>query len=73
MGKKSAPIKIRAEVAPLVQPSGPMKRLTIDVSEGLHRRIKTQRAGRGAKMADAIRNLLEREFLGTLRISTTGK
>lgn len=73
MGKKSAPIKVRAEVAPLVQPFGPMNRFTINVSEGLHRRIKTQHAGRGAKMADAIRDLVEQEFLGTPRIPTTRK
>ena len=39
-----------------------MKRLTIDVSENLHRRIKMTCAGKGVKMADEIRRLLEREF-----------
>ena len=39
-----------------------MKRLTIDVSEDLHRRIKVGCASRGVKMADEIRGLLEREF-----------
>ena len=39
-----------------------MKRLTIDVSENLHRRIKVECASRGVKMADEIRGLLEREF-----------
>lgn len=39
-----------------------MKRLTIDVSEDLHRRIKVGCASRGAKMADEIRGLLERAF-----------
>ena len=43
-------------------PAEPMKRFTIDVSESLHKRIKTQCAGRGVKMADVIRELLEREF-----------
>jgi hypothetical protein len=39
-----------------------MKRFTIDVEEGLHRRIKAQCAARGAKMADVIRDMLNREF-----------
>ena len=49
-------------VVPLHEPTEPMKRFTIDVSETLHKRIKTQCAMRGAKMADIIRELLEREF-----------
>lgn len=43
-------------------PSEPMKRLTIDVSQGLHRRIKAKCAVKGAVMADVIRAILEREF-----------
>jgi len=39
-----------------------MKRLTIDVTEELHRRIKANCAGRGVKMADEIRTLLEQHF-----------
>lgn len=39
-----------------------MKRLTIDVSEELHRRIKSNCAGKGVKMADEIRALLEQHF-----------
>ena len=38
------------------------KRLTFDVSESLHRRIKSQCAIRGVKMADEIRELLEKNF-----------
>jgi hypothetical protein len=38
------------------------KRLTIDVTESLHKRIKAQCAMRGTKMADVIRELLEKEF-----------
>nr|WP_246400314.1 plasmid partition protein ParG [Rhizobium metallidurans] len=38
------------------------KRLTIDVTENLHKRIKAQCAMRGTKMADVIRELLEKEF-----------
>jgi hypothetical protein len=39
-----------------------MKRLTIDVSERLHVRVKTQCAMRGVNMADEIRTLLETHF-----------
>jgi hypothetical protein len=39
-----------------------MKRLTIDVPEELHRRIKIGCAQRGVKMADVIRELLEKYF-----------
>ena len=39
-----------------------MKRLTIDVSTSLHARIKSQCALRGVKMADEIRELLEKHF-----------
>jgi hypothetical protein len=39
-----------------------VKRLTIDLPESLHRRVKMGCAQRGAKMADVIRDLLEKEF-----------
>jgi len=39
-----------------------MKRLTLDIPEGLHRRIKSQCAARGVKMVDVIRELLEENF-----------
>lgn len=42
--------------------SGHMRRLTIDVPPELHRRVKVRCAQRGQKMADAIRELLMREF-----------
>lgn len=45
-------------------PQVPMKRLTIDIPESLHRRIKTQCAANGLRMADEIRTLLENHFLG---------
>lgn len=41
---------------------GKMKRLTLDVSEDLHRRIKLKCVSEGHKMADRIREILEREF-----------
>jgi hypothetical protein len=40
-------------------PAERMKRLTIDVPESLHRRLKMSCAGRGVKMADEIRIALE--------------
>lgn len=43
-------------------PAEPMKRFTIDVTDTLHKRIKSACAMRGVKMADVIRELLEREF-----------
>lgn len=39
-----------------------MKRLTIDVPESLHKRIKTYCASHGLIMADEIRSLLEEKF-----------
>ncbi len=48
--------------APAPAPSEPMKRFTIDVSESLHKRIKMHCAGQGTKMADVLRDMLEREF-----------
>ncbi|MFL9828067.1 plasmid partition protein ParG [Rhodoplanes sp. SY1] len=40
----------------------PMKRFTLDVTESLHKRIKAQCAVQGLKMADVLREILEREF-----------
>lgn len=40
----------------------PMKRLTIDIPESLHRAIKSQCAGRGAKIADEVRELLLQKY-----------
>lgn len=57
---EAATVAALAEVA--LAKSEPMKRFTIDVSEELHKRIKAQCAQRGSKMADVIRELLEREF-----------
>jgi plasmid stability protein len=39
-----------------------MKRLTIDVTEDLHRRIKMICAAHGLKMADELRRILEERF-----------
>jgi len=40
----------------------PMKRLTIDIPLSLHQRVKSQCALRGEKMADVVRELLEKRF-----------
>jgi len=39
-----------------------MKRLTIDVPEDLHRRIKTRCAQNGLKIADEVRELLMQKY-----------
>ena len=39
-----------------------LKRFTIDIPEGLHTRIKTACASKGAKMRDEIIALLEKHF-----------
>ena len=44
----------------LRQPGERMKRFTIDVPESLHRRIKAECALRGVKMADFLRETLEK-------------
>lgn len=44
------------------QEPAPMKRLTLDVPESLHRKIKAGCASRGTKMADEIRILLEANY-----------
>lgn len=47
---------------PITAPVERMKRLTIDVSESLHARIKVDCAKRGSKIADEVRDLLEKHF-----------
>ena len=42
--------------------SEPMKRLTIDIPESLHRLIKGSCGSRGTKMADEIRELLTQKY-----------
>jgi len=46
----------------LRQPGERMKRFTVDVPENLHRRIKAECALRGVKMADYLRQTLEKLF-----------
>ena len=47
---------------PAPKPVVRMKRLTLDVPEDLHRRVKTGCAARGEKIADVVRRYLDEEF-----------
>lgn len=40
----------------------PVKRLTLDIPESLHRAIKAQCAGRGVKMVDELREILHQKY-----------
>ncbi|MBB3040194.1 hypothetical protein [Hoyosella altamirensis] len=44
------------------QPQQPMKRLTIDIPEDLHRALKVGCAQRDIKMADEVRRLIRSEY-----------
>ena len=39
-----------------------MKRLTLDIPEALHRKIKAASATRGRKIVEEIREILEKEY-----------
>lgn len=56
------PRQTNLELTPTVEAQIEMKRLTIDIPIELHRRVKSQCATRGVKMADVIRDLLNQEF-----------
>lgn len=60
--RSSASVTPLHEPVIVAEPVEAMKRFTIDVSESLHKRIKSQCAMRGVKMADVIREMLEKEF-----------
>ena len=53
----SAPAKSTAPVA-----ADEMKRLTIDIPAGLHRKVKAACATEGLKMADVVRELLIQKY-----------
>lgn len=42
--------------------SGPTKRLTVDISADLHKRLKIQCATAERQISDVVRDLLEREY-----------
>jgi ParG protein len=53
---------LQQRTVPTAVPAERMKRLTIDVSENLHARIKVGCAKGGVKIADKVRELLEKHF-----------
>lgn len=53
----SAPAKVTSHAV-----AGAMKRLTIDIPEALHRKVKAACAVEGVKMADVVRELLIRKY-----------
>jgi len=55
-GADTAPVP-KAAKAPV-----PMKRLTLDIPEELHRRVKSGCAVRGEKIAEVVRRFLDAEF-----------
>lgn len=57
----AAPMPVEPEPEPAA-PVEAMKRFTIDVPASLHTRVKIGCAQRGLKMADVLREMLEREF-----------
>ena len=59
--QKKALHDANASTTPETKPK--MKRLTIDVSEKLHRAIKMKAVEQGIPMADMLRSLLENNYL----------
>ncbi|MDZ7923382.1 MAG: plasmid partition protein ParG [Marinagarivorans sp.] len=59
---KQAPLAADAWVDSRAVEVEPMKRLTIDISESLHRKIKAQCAMNGTKIADEVRELLNDKY-----------
>jgi ParG len=45
-----------------IKDGAPTKRLTVDIPEDLHRRIKVHCAGKGSQISDIVRELLAKEF-----------
>ena len=61
---KPAPKKSGDDWVKDPSPQESMKRLTVDIPESLHRRIKADCAERGIKIADEIRELLREKYPG---------
>ena len=55
-------VESRGAAEQAAEQAEPMKRLTIDIAESLHRRIKAQCAMDGTKIADQVRELLVQKF-----------
>lgn len=65
VSSRGADAEVAAPAPAEPEPSTPaeaMKRFTIDVPATLHTRVKIGCAQRGLKMADVLRELLEKEF-----------
>jgi len=63
---KPAPVEadqwVESRTPITAEPDAPNKRLTIDIPADLHRRIKSQCALRGTKIADEVRELLVQKY-----------
>lgn len=63
---KPAPVEadqwVESRTPLAAEPEAPSKRLTIDIPADLHRRIKSQCALRGTKIADEVRELLLQKY-----------
>lgn len=55
---------LQAEEQPKEDQPAKIKRLTLDIPEGLHRAIKRKAVEEGVTMADLLRTLLEQHFDG---------
>lgn len=62
--ESSGPAVTTTMPAPPADPREPIKRLTIDIPESLHRAMKVQTAERGTRMVDEVRALLEAHYRG---------
>jgi predicted DNA binding CopG/RHH family protein len=56
-----AEAEVQVDVEPVSKPK--MKRLTLDITEELHKAIKLKSVQEGVPMADLLRVLLEKNFL----------
>ena len=54
--------KPKAKESEKVEDQGAMKRLTLDIPEGLHRRIKGKAVMEGVTMVNMLRELLEENY-----------
>ena len=59
---RAAELWVQQAEAPRPKAAVAMRRLTLDLPEDLHRRIKVACAERGVKMADALRALLAAHY-----------
>lgn len=50
------------EAPKVAKVEGPTKRLTVDIPEDLHRRIKVQCAMKDIQISDVVRDILVKEF-----------